>query len=357
MTASIPPNPATVRLHDPGELIAAVPHLIGFRPRDSLVLVTREGSGSPLGPTVRADLPVAGEGEALCEHLAEVLARHHTSTALAVVVGGAEAPLSSSPPRRSLLGPLAAAFAARGVELGHAYWAAEVAAGARWCCYEADRCAGELPEPESSPLAAAGVLDGEVTFASRAEVESLLDPDPAKALRRRRALLDRQRARRAAPTSARARLERLLGHIEACAACAAVAAQDDNTIVALLRALADHRVRDAVLCPEPHAAGAERLWLALARAAPAPERAEPACLLGLCAYLRGAGALANIALHAAQRADPDHSLTQLLLTATAHAIAPKELGELVRTASLQARAELLGSDPAGATGPTTARPA
>jgi hypothetical protein len=105
-----------------------------------------------------------------------------------------------------------------------------------------------------------------------------------------------------------------------------------------------------VLWPEPHAEQAERLWLALARAAPAPERAEPACLLGLCAYLRGSGALANIALQAAQDADPTHHLTRLLLAATGQAMAPGELGELVRAASLQARAELLGAEPAPATG-------
>jgi hypothetical protein len=334
------PIRSTIRLGDPGELIAALPHLLGFQPSDSLVLVTRRGRGEPLGPTVRADLPAAEEAEALVGHLADVLVRQQIASALAIVIG------REHPPMRALVEALGVVLEGRGVELGHAYRAAAITAGAEWCCYGPDRCSGTLPDPGSSGLAAAGVLDGEVTFASRAELESLLEPDPAAALRRRRAALDHGPG--SAPRSARAGLELLLGHIHGPGSEAARAPLEDGAIVALLAALREHRVRDAVLWPEPHAEAAERLWLTLTRAAPIPERAEPACLLGLCAYLRGNGALANIALRAAAHANPDHHLTQLLRAATGHAIAPGEVGELLRAASLQARAELLGTDAASA---------
>jgi hypothetical protein len=47
--------PATrVRLTDPSELIAAVPHLLGFHPRDSLVVISLDRRR--LGMTLRADL-------------------------------------------------------------------------------------------------------------------------------------------------------------------------------------------------------------------------------------------------------------------------------------------------------------
>jgi hypothetical protein len=334
------PTHTTIRLDDPGELIAALPHLLGFQPSDSLVLVTRHGRGEPLGPTVRADLPAAEEADALFHHLADVLVRQHVASALAVVIG------REHPPGRALIETLGVVLDARGVELGHAYRIPEIASGARWCCYGPDRCGGALPDPGSSRLAAAGVLDGEVTFTSRAELESLLEPDAAEALSRRRAALDQGGG--SAPRSARAGLKLLLAHIQAAGSEAAHAPLGDGVIVALLAALAEHRVRDAVLWPGPHAEAAERLWLTLTRAAPAPERAEPACLLGLCAYLRGNGALGNIALRAAGHANPDHRLTQLLGAATGQAIAPGELGELVRTASLHARAELLGTDAAAA---------
>ena len=65
----------------------------------------------------------------------------------------------------------------------------------------------------------------------------------------------------------------------------------DTEIVALARALAVPEVRDASL---GFAAGArsrqaEHLWLELTRSCPAPERAEPACLLAFYAYQRGDG--------------------------------------------------------------------
>jgi hypothetical protein len=334
----------TVRIGDPGELIAAVPHLLGFHPHDSLVLVTRRGRGEPLGPTVRADVPAAAEDETpLCRHLVGVLVSHHIRSVLAVVVGGGQ-----GRPPRSLLAALGATLDERGLALEHGYEIAEILAGVRWRCCGPDACGGELPAPAASRLAVAGVLDGEVTFASRGELESLLMPDHPDVLSRRRGGLAR---RRSVSMPARTALELLLEHIEGAGFDAANAALDDETVVELLVALTAHRVRDAVLWPGRHPEAAERLWLALARGAPAPERAEPACLAGLCAYLRGNGALANIALQAAENADPGHHLTQLLLAAAGQAMAPAELGELVRAGSVHARAELLGTDVTAATGP------
>jgi hypothetical protein len=50
----------------------------------------------------------------------------------------------------------------------------------------------------------------------------------------------------------------------------------------------------------------------LVRAIPAPERAEPASLLAVHAYLRGDGVVANMALEVALEANPCHHLALLL---------------------------------------------
>src|SRR5688500_13414321 len=48
----------TVRLSDPGEVAAALPHLLGFRPRESLVVVSlRGGRTRRFGLAARVDLP------------------------------------------------------------------------------------------------------------------------------------------------------------------------------------------------------------------------------------------------------------------------------------------------------------
>jgi hypothetical protein len=78
---------------------------------------------------------------------------------------------------------------------------------------------------------------------------------------------------------------------------------------------------------------AERLWLALVRATPAPERAEPAAFLALTAYMRGDGALAGLALDEAPHACPDHSLSALLRAALAAGLPPEVLGGVARDAA------------------------
>jgi hypothetical protein len=110
----------------------------------------------------------------------------------------------------------------------------------------------------------------------------------------------------------------------------------DSVVAEVASALCDHRVRDACLpwCTGSGAVAAERLWLALVRATPAPERAEPAALLALVAYLRGDGAMAGIALDAAQQACPEHSLSGLLRAALEGGLPP----EVLRTVAADAAA-------------------
>ncbi|MGH3626025.1 MAG: DUF4192 family protein, partial [Sciscionella sp.] len=117
---------------------------------------------------------------------------------------------------------------------------------------------------------------------------------------------------------------------------------DEDTIVRSLLVLSDHRVRDALLvCPNGIApAAAHRLWLLLSRAAPTSYRADPACLLGLSAYLQGNGALATAALDVASSADPAHTLAPLLAGAFDAAIRPAELEAMLRPLSTRALAEL-----------------
>jgi hypothetical protein len=99
-------------------------------------------------------------------------------------------------------------------------------------------------------------------------------------------------------------------------------------------ALANPRIRDACLAtavPGTKAArAAKRLWLALVRALPAPERPEPAGLLGYARYTRGEGALAGIAFENALAAHPGHVLASLLITALRHVVAPRRLSGLGR---------------------------
>jgi Domain of unknown function (DUF4192) len=67
------PTAGRIRLSHLSELIAAVPHLLGFHPCDSVVLLTLHGK--KLGLTLRADLVAAELAPRLAEQLLPPIAR------------------------------------------------------------------------------------------------------------------------------------------------------------------------------------------------------------------------------------------------------------------------------------------
>lgn len=323
-----------IRLSDPSELIAAVPHLLGFHPRESVVLLALHGTR--LGLSLRADLVDDDQALLLAEQLVQPIARHRPTGVALVVVGGKPGP-GGEPPHRAVVSAVTSALAGTGLPVVHAAWTAETVRGALWRCYDDPSCAGRVVDPASSPLAAATVAAGAVTFSSREEMAAMLAGEDAAALQRRSTLLDDADTEH--PLSPRLVGQRLARLAELYRAAASRRLElSDSTVVDVASALCDHRVRDACLpwCTGSGAATAESLWLALVRATPAPERAEPAALLALCAYLRGDGALAGVALDAALQACPQHSLSGLLRAALDGGISPA----LVRRAAEDAAAAL-----------------
>ena len=317
------PTAGRIQLSDPSELIAAVPHLLGFHPRNSVVLLALHGKN--LGLTMRADLVDNDQATVLAEQLLPPIARQRPTGVALVVIGGASPP-DGDLPHRALVDALDGLLIGAGLPVVHAAWAAETARGAPWSCYDDPLCAGTVADPTTSPLAAATVAAGAVTFSSREEMAELVTPDDPGAVQRRAVLLAAADAEH--PLSARLVAQRRVRLKELHrAAAAGELALTDGIVAEVASALCDHRVRDACLpwCTGSGADAAERLWLALVRATPAPELAEPAALLALTAYLRGDGALAGVALDAALHACPQHSLSGLLRAALDGGLPPEVL--------------------------------
>lgn len=357
------PQPTRVTLNsDPGQLLAAVPHLMGFHPAESVVLVGhRPTEPSVIGWLLRGDLPPE---EFQAEQAAEMAARLALSDAFGatvVVIGGAAEHTAARGelPYRALVDALGESCRGAGLRVLHSLWIPEPRMGVDWRCYDDPGCRGVLPDPACSVVAATMASSGRITFDSREELAGLLTPDAPEDLARRAAALD-------------VALDRLddcecsqrcdcAGTTE-CAACGAAGGDagtvfddrclfddrcatvghalvrlragrfqlSDTEVVHLALALSDVRVRDACLAlalPSGSTAAmtAESLWIALVRATPGPERAEPAALVGYSAYLRGDGALADIALRAALRAAPEHVLAGLLERALWKGVPPEQL--------------------------------
>src|SRR5699024_5348799 len=187
------PQPVRVTLDsDPAQLLAAIPHLMGFHPAESVVLVGHRPTEPPvLGWLLRGDLPPEDfEAEQAAEMAARLALSDAFGVTIVVIGGTADAVTVRQPPHGSLVEALRTACAGAQLRVLHALWTPEIRADAAWRCYQDADCHGRLPDPGSSTLAATMATTGRVTFDSRSDLADLLTPDSAESLARRSALLN-----------------------------------------------------------------------------------------------------------------------------------------------------------------------
>ncbi|WP_242676675.1 DUF4192 domain-containing protein [Rhodococcus sp. ABRD24] len=328
-----------MRIADPGDLISAVPALLGFHPRRSLVAICL--TGTSVGAVMRHDLVLEDPGlmELVIERFAAVCARDGANRVLVVMLDDRIGPGAAAvdlPRHRDLVARFRMRLGAAGIELAGAHIAPAVAAGLEWFALErGDR--GVLPDPAASEVAAAHVFGGRAIRGSREELEAVLEPCAeheralvAELIDEARETGARGRLRVAAVDpvgSDRAALEGVLCRI------AQVESGDElsaHEYAELALALENPTVRDALLALSvgSHADAADQMWILLGRSLPEPECAEALALLGFSAYLRGDGPMAGVALCAALAADPCHGLANLLDDALQTGVRPTALRDL-----------------------------
>lgn len=339
-----PEAPVRLRLGEPGALVAAVPHLIGFRPLDSLVLAAvvaaRDGVGRELGAVLRADLPAPRDLAPMVGACVRRLGETRPDEVALVVVGGGEPARQGRegtlvPPRAEVVDEAETALAAIGAPVTLRLWTPRVATGETWRCYPPCGCVGAVGRVEDSPMAVASTVLGRVTFGSRTELEASLAPDPGAGTARRRALVVRARVSalldRGLTDGTRAARRDLEALRHARREVAAGCALGDTEVARLAVALTDPRVRDACLgwALDDDPADVALLWTELVRAAPAPEVADPAALLALTLLARGGGALVGVALQRARHADPGHRLTVLVDSLLEEGVGREEVRSII----------------------------
>ncbi|WP_433678181.1 DUF4192 domain-containing protein [Nocardia sp. CA-119907] len=344
-----------LHVDEPGELIAAVPAMVGFTPQRSLVVAVLASSPDPqrapiIDAVARFDLDPAfggrrGLAAAYARSVAQICAAAGASEVLAVIVDD-----RVREPRRTRghdaagiggWGTLIAAFTRRlaqqEVFLAGAWAVSAIEAGQQWWSLLEANHRGTLPDPATSPVTVAHVLAGRPIRRTRSELTDLLTPDTEltqQVTAHLDAALTQARRRHTAAVRhgdldryQRRALELVLSQIANINSGAALTATECAELAAALR---DRTVRDTLfaLAVGDHAAAAENLWIVLARACSGSDRADAATLLGYSAYIRGDGPLAGIALHAALDADPAHSMASLLEIALRTGMRPDTLRRL-----------------------------
>jgi hypothetical protein len=331
-----------VRAGSPTALLAVVPHLLGFVPEWSIVVIGTAPPRDRIRVTLRYDLPDPPDADLAADiaaHAAGILSTQQLAAAVAVGYGPEE-----------LVTPVAAAFRdAAGlagialhdilrVEDGR-YWS--YLCGNEACCPAAGVPFDASAHPASAAMASAGMQ----VQAGRAAVAGRLAPIggiAAESMRQATRRAERHVTQLLGKVRKSSRLgaARRMIAAEGLAAVGAMIARyrgggrfaSDYEIARITVALRDLRVRDdawARMDPA-HAEAHLRLWIDVVRRAQPGHVAASAALLAFVAWQSGEGALANVALDRALADDPEYSMA-LLLRQVISAGAPPALARLPMT--------------------------
>lgn len=335
MTTSPDTRTPVARLRGPAELAAALPHLCGFVPTESLVLVSLHGPRQRVGLTLRADLPAPAHEEPLVADLVDRLIATGARAALVVLCTGA-ADEGDDLPRARLVARLLARLRSAGVTsddpllVRDGRWASYVCRDPRCCPRSGTPLAKAADSRALSLVSAEATTRGVAVLPSRDQlVARLAAPPPTDEVLD---ALSEAGARRRSRTASGGRAQ--AGRVALSAWRRALA--DAPPVVPTLReraelvaGLDDVVVRDAVLTLLLDDDDA-LLWLLLTLAGqtPSPHDVQVCTLLGWTAHARGDGALANVALDRALTSDPGCTLALLARQALDGQVPPAELRSL-----------------------------
>jgi len=293
----------------PEDLLAAAPLVLGFRPEESLVMLT---FGAAQGFHARVDLPPPGDTAAVREIVRLLLApsRSHRVASVAFLVYSGDRRVAAE-----LAAALVPAFVAEGIKVVDVLRAH----AGRWCSVPVTADGVETTprtyDDQHHPFAAQSVVEGRVTHQSREALRETLARDPD-----RRARWASMMADLAEPEPAE--LLEALELIQRWVECGVE--PDDDGATHVLRMVTRVEVRDAALYAVTRASAADhlRVWSCLLRGASDDQVPDVAALTAFCAWLSGDGALAWCALDRCFAVDDVHRLGRCLAECLERALPP-----------------------------------
>jgi hypothetical protein len=308
----------TLTARGPEDLLAAVPVVLGFRPTDSVVMLTFDARRTF---HARVDLPSADDLDADLPELSDALlapSLTHGVGRVAFIVYSGHAALSTRVAAR-----LRRDFTARDIGVIDVLRAHD----GRWSPVPSRPGAREARsrpyDDATHPFAAQAVFDGQVTHASRDDLRDTLAPD-ADAQARVVAL----QSGLGIPGPAE------VGWATDVLVRCVVTRSDPGDVDAarLLWAVGRIDVRDAALFAVSRESAREhlRIWSGLVRRAPTDQVPGAAVLAAFAAWQAGHGALAWCALDRCFEVDPDHALARGIAECLTRAVPPSAWGEVAQ---------------------------
>lgn len=311
-------TPGTIQLSSPDEVVAAIPHLLGYNPHQSVVLLgmdlDAQGQPASLKLGQRFDLPPldmsAEELKKLAVQAAAPMARSGSAVVFATVFADAHHPGSDLPATR-LVDELTLALDDAGAPVKEAVYTDGTT---RWsygcedpaCCPPSGRL---IPQAVRDKVAAEFIGVGVAVATDRDALVAELAPTDPNERAEVHACID------AAGPVSRARGARDSWRdtaVQALRAAAAGQPMDTPSRASAIAALRDIRVRDTALWelmqPGVDAHAAADAYATLVRSAPEGHVAPAATVLGILRWTSGDGTRASIALDRALADNPEYTL-------------------------------------------------
>lgn len=331
-TTGISDDSCALTVRTPGDLLEAIPYLLGFHPRDSLVMVGLDDTR--VAVTARVDLAELGDNAVLAETMCVLGNSQATRVIAAVFDNVSSAVVRADLPHRAVVEDFASCAARFGIEVVDAV----LVVGRRWwsylcaddgCCPDEGR---ELPG-DTSPTRAAATYAGLVALDDRDELAVALEPrDAAERAALEPAIAEHENLAMSAVVGGydqrRQRSVKRAIFAAARDADASLFPGDgqglpDDEACRFAVALTEQPIRDAVwLAVDQGRLDGRALWRDLATRLPEPYNAAPLFLYGWACWRAGNGASAGIAAERALSSDPGYTAAELLRGALTHGLDP-----------------------------------